>query len=202
MEKPYKIYHRNYNSIEELYDDLKSIIKNIILVNDNIIINAQNSELKIRFKHYGYITYINGNKEKQSTEDQDIYYVALEFVHDEAFIEEIGVIDNSIKHINIGNNGGIWYLDNYNRSHYIDFNTCAINFKSEHANASNNCIGERCIITNKYIFFTSGVKTVIYIKKRLLSCFFRNFLNGSVKKRFYLLNDYIKESGYKTYDLS
>ena len=46
-EKLYKLYHRNYKNIEELYDDLSDAILNIGLENNKIIIHYYSVRLKL-----------------------------------------------------------------------------------------------------------------------------------------------------------
>lgn len=80
-ETPYKLYHRNYKSIEELYDDLADVILNITLKSDKVVIRHDADILEIGRCLGGFRTSVNGKREKGVWEDQDIYFCALEFVH-------------------------------------------------------------------------------------------------------------------------
>ena len=51
-EKLYKLYHRNYKNIEELYDDLSDAILNIGLENNKIIIHSGVSEAECYVINY------------------------------------------------------------------------------------------------------------------------------------------------------
>ena len=73
--KPYKIYHRGYKNIEELYDDLKDISASNIFLEDNVIsVKYESNVLEIKMSDRGwYYTYFNGNKDYGSWDDQDLY---------------------------------------------------------------------------------------------------------------------------------
>ena len=58
-EKFYKVYHRNYKSIEELYDDLSDAVLNIGLENNKISIHYNSDTLEIEPCRWGYYTYLN-----------------------------------------------------------------------------------------------------------------------------------------------
>lgn len=97
----------------------------------------------------------------------------------------------------------ILYRDKKDNLHSIDFETCAINFKAEHKTASDNCIGERKIDENYFIFYTSGIKTKVVFKKHfVINLFKHHILNGSKDSRFIQLQNLIAETKYTTYDLS
>lgn len=91
----------------------------------------------------------------------------------------------------------------YRGMHAIDFETCAVNFKNEHANASGHCIGERKIDECCFIFYTSGMKTkVVFTQKYVSNIFRRHLLSGSKTRRFLALQKLITEAKYTTFDLS
>lgn len=115
-EKLYKVYHRNYQNIMELYDDLSDVVMNISLENNKIVIHYNSDAYEIKQSPYGYYTYLNGKKESGECEDQDIYFYALEFVHEQIKgITELEVNDTSIIDIN---NDGITYSDEFDRKHF------------------------------------------------------------------------------------
>lgn len=77
----YKIYHRSYANIEEIYDDFKDYIRNIRLENNKIFIEHNEDILVIEKGVNGsFYTYRNGEKEKGDWDDQDLLDYALEFV--------------------------------------------------------------------------------------------------------------------------
>lgn len=81
MDTPYyKEYHRNYASIEELYDDLMDVLLHVSLEDGRIAIPYGKDVWQIELGRGGYITYLNGKKEKGVWEDQDIYFAALKFI--------------------------------------------------------------------------------------------------------------------------
>ncbi len=96
-EKLYKVYHRNYQNIAELYDDLSDTVLNISFENNKITIHYNADILEIESCRWGYYTYLNGKREKGEWEDQDIYFYALEFVHEkQKGLTELEVNDKSI----------------------------------------------------------------------------------------------------------
>ena len=85
----------------------------------------------------------------------------------------------------------------------IDFESCAANFRTEHENCSNRCVGERKIDEGYFVFYTSPIKTRIVIKKAFVLNPFRHlFLTGTRAARFHSLQKFIIEAGYTTFDLS
>ena len=83
-EKLYKVYHRNYQNIEELFDDLKDAVLNIKQENERIIVFYNSDTLEIELSKYGgYYTYLNGKKEKGVWDDQDLYPYVIELVHEQ-----------------------------------------------------------------------------------------------------------------------
>ena len=97
----------------------------------------------------------------------------------------------------------IIYRDKTGLSHEIDFHICALNYKTEHKNASDYCIGERKSDEAYFLFYTSGIKTKVVFKKyyvlKLLRC---HLLKGSRLSRFHALQKLICETNFSTYDLS
>jgi len=193
-EKRYKVYHRNYQNTEELYDDLSDAIANIGLENNTIVIHYHSDTLEIKPAYGGYHTYLNGKQEKGALEDQDIYPYALAFVHEQAKgITELEVSDTRILAIS---HDGIAYSDEFDRMHFVCHAACAVN------GPSTSCVAERDITKWYFRFYTEGVS----IKFVFLSPFVfkkgKHFLTGGKAKRFKALQQAIADSGYTTYDLS
>ena len=89
-EKLYKAYHRSYQNIEELFDDLSDAVLNIKLENKRIIVSYKSDTLEIELSKYGgYYTYLNGKQEKGVWDDQDLYPYVLAFVHEQRKVEKI-----------------------------------------------------------------------------------------------------------------
>ena len=87
--------------------------------------------------------------------------------------------------------------------HTIDLNICSENFKSEHNNASENCIGDRNIEGKYFYLYTSGIKTKIYFKKFYIFNLLGNrIFVGNRTQRFLKLQDTLTQLGYSTYDLT
>lgn len=193
-EKLYKVYHRNYQNIMELYDDLSDVVMNISLENNKIVIHYNSDAYEIKHSPYGYYTYLNGKKESGECEDQDIYFYALEFVHEQIKgITELEVNDTSIIDIN---NDGITYSDEFDRKHFVSYATCVAD------RPSTSCVAERDITKWYFKFYTPSVaikfvfRTPFVFRKR------NHFLLGGKAKRFRILQQAIVDSGYTTYDLS
>jgi hypothetical protein len=77
--KLYKRYHRNYPTIEELYDDIKATVPEALFEDGKIVLLRAADRYEIVSKNDRYFTYLNGKKELDDIEDQDIYFDALEF---------------------------------------------------------------------------------------------------------------------------
>lgn len=74
-EKLYKLHHRNYANIEELYEDLNNCFAHVVLEKQTIVFRRL--DLRIESTDGGYITYWHGEREYGVVEDQDIFqYVA------------------------------------------------------------------------------------------------------------------------------
>ena len=85
----------------------------------------------------------------------------------------------------------------------IDFHTCALNYKAEHKNASDYCIGERKFDELYFLFYTSGIKTKVVFKKHYVMNLLRyHLLKGSKASRFHSLQKLICETNFRTYDMS
>ena len=122
-------------------------------------------------------------------------------------MEYIIVSDTSIIAVNRGTKSNeassIIYRNDNGELHTIDFETCASNYKAEHGNASQYCIGERKMDENFFLFYTSGVKTKIIFDKVHVGNLFRyHFLSGNKNARFLSLQYYINQTRYTTLDLS
>ncbi len=184
-EKLYKLYHRNYKNIEELYDDLSDAILNIGLENNKIIIHYYSDTLEIEPCHFGYRTYLNGKKESGVWEDQDIYFYALEFVHEQQKgLTELEINDTNIIHIT---NEGITYADEFDRKHFISFEDCAMNGPTA------SCVAERDITKWYFKFYSSSIS---------IKFVFGGLFAFKKRKRFAALRQAIIDSGYTSYDLS
>ena len=122
-------------------------------------------------------------------------------------MEYIIVSDASIIAVNRGtkNNeaSSIIYRNGNGELHTIDFETCANNYKAEHSNASQYCIGERKMDESYFLFYTSGIKTKIVFDKMYVSNFFRHHhFSGNKNIRFLGLQYYLNQTKYTTRDLS
>ena len=86
---------------------------------------------------------------------------------------------------------------------YLDFETCALNYKAEHNNSSGMCIGERKMDECYFIFYTSGIRTKIVFEKLYARTRFWRYRFGRLDKgsRFLELRYLINKSNYTTYDL-
>ena len=97
----------------------------------------------------------------------------------------------------------IIFRDNTGMFHEIDFHTCALNYKKEHKNASDYCIGERKSDEAYFLFYTSGVKIkVVFEKRYVVNLLHHHLLKGSRASRFYSLQKLICETNFRTCDLS
>ncbi len=193
-EKLYKVYHRNYKSIEELYDDLSDAVINISFENNKIIIHYNSDTLEIEPSRWGYYTYLNGKREAGEWEDQDIYFYALEFVHEQQKgLTELEMNDTRIVHIT---NEGITYFDEFGRNHFISYENCAMNGPTA------SCVAERDITKWYFKFYSSSVSIKFMFRSLFAFKKGKCFLTGRRVKRFRALQKTIADSGYTTYDLS
>lgn len=122
-------------------------------------------------------------------------------------MDYIIVLDTSIVAVNRGAKdneaSSIVYRNSNGELHTIDFETCASNYKAEHNNASQYCIGERKMDESYFVFYTSGIKTKIVFDKMYVSNFFRHHLfSGNKNFRFLDLQSRLNQTQYTTLDLS
>lgn len=122
-------------------------------------------------------------------------------------MEYLIVPDTSIVAVDCGTtriaSASLLYRDRGGVLHTVDFETCARNYKAEHSDASQCCIGERKMDEGYFLFYTSGVKTKIAFDKLYVSNFFRHrFLSGNKSIRFLKLQQLISQSKYTTLDVS
>jgi len=193
-EKLYKVYHRNYKSIEELYDDLSDAVINIGFENNKIIIHYNSDTLEIEPSRWGYYTYLNGKREAGEWEDQDIYFYALEFVHEQQKgLTELEMNDTSIVHIT---NEGITYFDEFGRNHFISYEDCTMN------DPTASCVAERDITRWYFKFYSSSVSIKFMFRSLFVFKKGKRLLTGGRAKRFRTLQKLITDCGYTTYDLS
>ncbi len=193
-EKLYKVYHRSYKGIEELYEDLSDEILNISLKNNKIIIHRTTDTLEIERSPYGYCTYLNGEKENEEREDQDIFFYALKFVHkQEKGLTALEICDTNIIDIN---KSGITYSDEFGKTHFLNFSICAANGPSK------SCVAENDIVMRYFKFYTSEVPIKIIFATPFVFKKRNRFLSGGRIKRFISLQQAIINSGYTTYDCS
>ena len=193
-EKLYKVYHRNYKSIEELYEDLSDVVINIGFENNKIIIYYNSDTLEIEPSRWGYYTYLNGKREACEQEDQDIYFYALEFVHEQQKgLTELEMNDTSI--INVTNEG-ITYSDQFGRNHFISYKDCAMNGPTA------SCVAERDIVKCFFKFYSSSVLIKFVFRSLFALKKGKRLLTGGRVNRFRTLQKLITDSGYTTYDVS
>ena len=194
-EKLYKVYHRNYQSIWELYDDLRNVVLEICFENNKIVLHYSSDTLEIEPTCCGeYVTYLNGKREAGEWEDQDIYFYALDFVHEKVKgRSEIEVYDTSIVLLN---DCGITYVDEFGRTHLIEYSVCAANGPSV------SCVAERDITKRYFRFYTSGVQIKVVFDALFVFKKGKKALTGGRKERFAALRRAINNSGYTSYDLA
>ena len=187
-EKLYKVYHRNYQNIMELYDDLSDAVLNIGLENNRIIIHYNSDTLEIENSRWCYYTYLNGKREKVEWEDQDIYFYALEFVHEQRKdVAEIEVHDTSIIDVNAE---GIVYTDEFGRKHTVSYNfLCGEQNQYILRYRKRRCEMVFKVCTSDVLISFVFARPFV-LKKR------NRFLFGSKKKRFGTLQKAIRDSGY------
>lgn len=195
----YKEYHRNYTSIDELYDDLRDALLHVSLKNGRIVIPYGKDIWQIEHRSGEYIIYLNGEKEKGSCEDQDIYFHALEFAHEQ--LCGGGKIEIDDIQIDSVNADGFTYTDTFDRRHQVNFADCAREFSVLHPRAT-RCVGERDITKYRFTLYTPGVKTVIRCERFWRFRRQRRLLTGSRSARFQRLQKLIRALGYSTFDLS
>ena len=193
-EKLYKVHHRNYENIEELYDDLSDAVLNIGLENNKIIIHYNSDTLEIEPCRWGYYTYLNKKRETGEWEDQDIYFYALEFAHEQRKdLTALEMNDTSIIQIT---NKGITYADEFDRKHFISYEDCAMN------GPTTSCVAERDITKWYFKFYSSSISIKFVFRSLFVFKKGKSPLSGGKRKRFEALRQAIIDSGYAFYDLS
>ena len=81
--------------------------------------------------------------------------------------------------------------------HMINFETCAQNYRKEKRLSSSRCIGERNLKERYFVIYTSGVKTQIIFKKRIVFSFGkRKLLHGNQLERIVQFQQKLKEMQY------
>ncbi|MBQ7347332.1 MAG: hypothetical protein IJW55_05185 [Clostridia bacterium] len=177
-----------------MYDDLSDAVLNISLENNKIIIHYNSDTLEIESCQWGYHTYLNGKREAGEWEDQDIYFYALEFVHEQQKgLTELEMNDTSIVHII---NEGITYSDEFDRKHFISYEDCAMNGPTA------SCVAERDITKWYFKFYSSSVSIKFMFRSLFVFKKSNSLLVGGKRKRFEALRQAIIDSGYTSYDLS
>lgn len=71
---------KEYDSLYDFYLDLKSVSENVFLKENKLILHHKNDTLIIEEGSKGYITTLNGKKERGQWEEQDIFEYASEFL--------------------------------------------------------------------------------------------------------------------------
>lgn len=117
---------------------------------------------------------------------------------------EMQLYDHNIVFLNnCGEDKSIICKDTNGLVHEIDLSSCATNFHVEHPTSSGKCVGERNAWLNYFIFYTSGIKIKLILKKKYVFGFNGGrCLKGNRHSRFSQLHNYIKNCGYTTYDIS
>lgn len=73
------VYHRNYECLEDLRDDIQRYVPNAEIKDGRIVLTNGTDCMEIEPTHGGYCAYINGEREKGVCEDQDIFSYAVDF---------------------------------------------------------------------------------------------------------------------------
>lgn len=187
-EKLYKVYHRNYQNIMELYDDLSDAVLNIGLENNRIIIHYNYDTLEIENSRWCYYTYLNGKREKGEWEDQDIYFYALDFVHEQRKdVAEIEVCDTSIIGVN---DSGIIYTDEFGRKHTVSNDFLCGEQNQDIFRSSKRRYEMVFQVCTSDVLISFVFLSPFVLKKR------NRFLFGGKKKRFEMLRKAIRDNGY------
>lgn len=198
-EKRFKTYHRGYENIDELYDDLRDSVLNISLKNGRIIVVYHSDTLEIELAASGgYYTYQNEKKDRGAWDDQDLYPYVLTFVHEQRRdITELEIYDTAITDVS---NEGFTYIDDEGRVHSVEYAACARNYTQKNERRL-NCVGERNITQGCFVFHTSDVAIKV-VFKRLFVLTKKCYFTGRRSERFASLQNHIVDQGYSTYDLS
>lgn len=193
MEQKYcKLYHRGYQTIDELYDDLKDAVIYITMKDSRIVVSYHSQILEIELSASGgYYTYHNGKKDQASWDDQDLYSYVLAFVHGQRKdIGELVICDTQIRELS---SGGFTYLDEMGRDHHVEYAVAARNCEQ-----GVRCVGQRNV-TQRYIAFCSDTVGLKVLFKRPFVLSRKHCLTGSRATRFTALQKHIAENGYSSY---
>lgn len=191
--------HMRYKDIYVLYDDLKEKIEAICLYENRVRIIYHNDVWEIEQCTGGFRTYYNGKKEKGITEEQDIYFFALEFAHEKQIgLKELFILDTAIMSIN---EEGFTYVDFFDRKHFILFEACKNNYHNIYPQ-SVQCIGERDVTHYSFTFKYYGLTLVVKMKQLYVFKKKSRVLYGKKINRFEQFRNRIQQYGYTTYDLS
>ena len=122
-------------------------------------------------------------------------------------MEYVVIPDTAIIAVNCGKqeneSSNIVFRDKTDQLHFIDFETCAVNYMAEHSKSSGKCIGKRKQDECYFVFYTSGIKTKVVFEKMYVGNILRyHLLSGSKLFRFLALCNLINKTNYTTYDLS
>ncbi len=119
-------------------------------------------------------------------------------------MDEIVITDDQLVHFNKGSSSdnsecSLLYGDN----HKIDLAQCARNYNEINSITGSLCVAERNICEFTITFYTCGMLTKVYFKKRTYRNWLgKRLLSGDRTKRFHTLTKLILECGYTTYDMS
>lgn len=143
-----------YNDLQSLYDDLSIATDHVRLNDFQIDLTYGEDTLTIKKKKYTFSLSANGILQKGTYHGNNIYPLAVEFVHEKRNdISELTIFEKQL--INWGADG-ITYKDKFERIHFIDFSLCAENHEFSHIG-----IGSDKSIT----FHTPEIKTKIIFRK-------------------------------------
>ncbi len=190
---PYKFYHRNYRSIDELYNDLNDAVLDIRKNNERLILPYHNEIMIVEPCTEGYRVHLNNSDRVTIIKDQDIYYEALDFVHDRRKdISEITVHDNHILRLE---DNKIYYTDSYKREHCIDLRRCAAS-ASATISQNRNCVGE--VDEYSILFYMPLLPVRIVFPWPIVLRKSHHALTGRRATRLHRLQTWIIETGYST----
>jgi len=195
----YKSYHRGYQNINELYDDLKDSVLNISLNNGKITVVYHSETLEIeRAASGGYDSYHNGKRGSAAWDDQDLYPYVLAFVHEQRKdITELEIYDTQIRKLHTG---GFTYLDDLGREHHVEYAAAAQNYGQKNGQGT-HCVGERDIAQGYIAFYPYAVGLKVLFK-HLFVLSKKRCLTGARTARFTALQKHIAENGYSSYDMT
>lgn len=175
-----------FSTVVELYKALTPITDCVSLNEDKgeLLIKIGLDELAIYGESLRYRVCLNNETDAVGVSDKDIYYYALEFLHDKRNdICELEIYDTQIKQID---DTGITYTDDFEREQYIIFNDCISDEYSTHVATYDTEKG-----TVRFSFSNARVNVVfhsLYTNKSLLK--------GGRKARFNALKSLLEINGY------